>query len=185
MQSRRTILYSEINKAILKTNYGLETVIPPFITGCREKRFSELSVLAKQRKLTRAIHFLTTAGNLKRYHHLRTLIILVPGFIVITCTCWKSNEHWRPTHRISYSQCILKLQTELNITSSEKKEQLKKQKQSLTEYNLNKSRWEYQVIGVPTVANPSHNNTLVSFLFLISCPICWSKQPVLDDWLLA
>ena len=33
---------------ILKTNYGSETVIPLYITGCREKIYSESAVVTKR-----------------------------------------------------------------------------------------------------------------------------------------
>ena len=71
---------------ILKTNYGSEMVIPLYITGCREKIYSESAVVAKRRNLTRAIYFFTTAGDMKRYHHLRTVISLVSRFFLMLCS---------------------------------------------------------------------------------------------------
>ena len=53
---------------VLKTNYGSEKVIHLYITGCREKIHSESAVVAKRRRLIRAIYFLTTASDIKRYH---------------------------------------------------------------------------------------------------------------------
>ena len=64
---------------IIKTNYGSETVILLYITGCTEKIYSESAVVAKRRRLIRAIYFLTVAGDIKRYHRLRTVISLVSG----------------------------------------------------------------------------------------------------------
>ena len=69
----------------IKTNYGSETVIPLYITGCREKIYSESAVVAKRRRLIRAIYFLTTAGDIKRYHCLRTVISSVSGFLLKLC----------------------------------------------------------------------------------------------------
>ena len=65
---------------MLKTNYGSETVMPLCITGCKEKIYSESVVVAKRRRLIRAIYFLTTAGDIKRYHRHRTAVSLVSGF---------------------------------------------------------------------------------------------------------
>ena len=62
---------------IIKTSYGSETVIPLYITGCRNKIYSKSDVVAKGRRLIRAIYFLPTAGDVKRYHLLRTVISLV------------------------------------------------------------------------------------------------------------
>ena len=40
------IMFEEKNlQGILKTNYGSETVIPLYITGCREKIYSEAAVV--------------------------------------------------------------------------------------------------------------------------------------------
>ena len=72
---------------ILKANYGSEKVIPPYITGCREKIDSESAVVAKRRRLIRAIYFLTAAGDIKRYHRLRTAISLVSGLFLTLCAC--------------------------------------------------------------------------------------------------
>ena len=72
---------------IIKTNYGSETVIPIYITGYREKIYSESAVIAKRRRLIRAIYFLTTAGDIKRYHRLRTVVRLVSGFFLTLCAC--------------------------------------------------------------------------------------------------
>ena len=71
----------------VKTNYGSETVIPLYITGCSEKIYSESAVVAKRRRLIRAIYFLTTAGDIKRYHRVRTVISLVSGFFLMLCAC--------------------------------------------------------------------------------------------------
>ena len=71
----------------LKTNYGSETVIPLYVTGCREKIYSESDEVAKQCRLIRAIYFLPAAGDIKRYHHLRTVISLVSGFFLTLYTC--------------------------------------------------------------------------------------------------
>ena len=67
------------SNVILKTDYGSETVIPLYITGFREKIYSESAVVAKRHRLIRAIYFLPTAGDIKRYHRLRTVISLVSG----------------------------------------------------------------------------------------------------------
>ena len=72
---------------ILKTNYGSETVIPVYITSCREKIYSESAVVAKRRRLIRAIYLLTTAGDIKRYHRLRTVISLVSGVFLMVRAC--------------------------------------------------------------------------------------------------
>ena len=72
---------------ILKTNYGSWTVIPLYITGCREKIYSESAVVAKRRRLIRVIYFLPTAGDIKRYHRQRTVISLVSGFFLTLYTC--------------------------------------------------------------------------------------------------
>ena len=72
---------------ILKTTYGFETVIPLYITGYREKIYSESAVVAKRRRLTRAIYFLPTAGDIKRYHRLKTVISLVSGFFLTLYAC--------------------------------------------------------------------------------------------------
>ena len=66
----------------LKTSYGSETVIPLNITGCREKIYPESAAVAKRRRLIRAIYFLLTAGDTKRYHRLRTVISLASGFFL-------------------------------------------------------------------------------------------------------
>ena len=63
-------------------DYSFETVIPLYITGCGEKIYSESDVVAKKRRLIRAIYFLLTAGDIKRYHRLRTVISLVSGFFL-------------------------------------------------------------------------------------------------------
>ena len=79
--------YSSLSLFILKTNYGSETVIPLYITGCMEKIYFESAVVAKRRMLIRAIYFLTTAGDIKGYHSLRTVISLVSEFTLMLCAC--------------------------------------------------------------------------------------------------
>ena len=54
-----------MSNVILKTNYGSETVIPFYITGCRDKIYFESAVVAKRRRLICAIYFLTTADDIK------------------------------------------------------------------------------------------------------------------------
>ena len=76
----------EITKT-LKANYGSETVIPLYINGCREKIYSESAVVAKRRRLIRAIYFLPTTRDIKRYHRLRTVIDLVSGFFPTLYAC--------------------------------------------------------------------------------------------------
>ena len=49
----------------IMTNYGFEMVIPLYITGCREKIYSESAVVMKRHRLIRAIYFLTTDGDIK------------------------------------------------------------------------------------------------------------------------
>ena len=71
----------------MKINYGSETVILLYITGCREKIHSESAVVAKRCRLIRAIYFLTTAGDIKRYHRLRIVISLVSVFFLMLCAC--------------------------------------------------------------------------------------------------
>ena len=58
--------------SIIKTNCGSETVIPLYVTGCKEKMYSESAVVAKQRRLIRTIYFLPTVGDIKKYHRLRS-----------------------------------------------------------------------------------------------------------------
>ena len=65
---------------LLKTNHGSATVIPLYITGCREEIYSESACVASRLQLIRAIYFLSTGGDIKRYHRLRTVISLVSGF---------------------------------------------------------------------------------------------------------
>ena len=48
---------------ILKINYGSETVIPLYITDCKEKIYYKSVIFLKQRRLIRAIYFLSTAGK--------------------------------------------------------------------------------------------------------------------------
>ena len=48
----------------------LQFLIAPFlsgevITGCREKIYPESAVVAKRRRLVRAIYFFTTAGDIE------------------------------------------------------------------------------------------------------------------------
>ena len=71
----------------LKKITGSETAIPLDITGCREKMYSESVVVVKRPMLIRAIYFLTTAGDVKRYHRLRTVISLVSGFFLTLYAC--------------------------------------------------------------------------------------------------
>ena len=66
--------------SLRKTNYGSETVIPLYITGCIEKIYYESAVVTKRRRLIRVKCFLTTVGDMKMYHCLRTIISLVSGF---------------------------------------------------------------------------------------------------------
>ena len=58
----------------LKTNQGSGTVIPLCITGRREKIYSKSVVVVKRFRLIRAMYFLTTAGDVKRFHRLRAVI---------------------------------------------------------------------------------------------------------------
>ena len=76
-----------MSNVVLKTNHGSETVIPLYITGCREKIYSESAVVAKRRRLIRAIYFLPAAGDIKRDHCLRTVISLVSGFFLTLYAC--------------------------------------------------------------------------------------------------
>ena len=46
--------------------------------------YSESAVVAKRCRLICAIYFLPTTGDIKRYHHLRTVISLVSGFFLNT-----------------------------------------------------------------------------------------------------
>ena len=55
---------------ILQTNYGSETAIPLYITGVRERIYSESAVAEKRRRLLRAMYFFTGAGDIKKLHHL-------------------------------------------------------------------------------------------------------------------
>ena len=71
--------------SIVKTIHGSETVIPLYITGCREKIYSESAVVTRQHRLIRAMYFLTTAGDIKRFHCLRTVIILVSALTLYAC----------------------------------------------------------------------------------------------------
>ena len=85
-------LNSLLHTLTKNTNYNSETVIPwyslyhqwygdtLYITGFREKLYSEFAVVEMRRRLIRAIYFFTTAGDIKRYHRLRTVISLVSGF---------------------------------------------------------------------------------------------------------
>ena len=41
----------------------------------------------QRRRLIRAIYLLSTAGDMKRYHRLRTVISLVSGFFLMLCAC--------------------------------------------------------------------------------------------------
>ena len=87
----KTFQSKELNHGVrtLTTNYGSETVIPLYITGCREKIYSESAVFAKRRRLMRAIYFLPTAGDKKRYHRLKTVISLVSGVFLTLYGCRK------------------------------------------------------------------------------------------------
>ena len=71
----------------LKTNYGSETVMPLYITGCVEKIYFESAVVANQRKLIRVIYFLTAASDINRYYRLKIAISLVSGFFLMLCAC--------------------------------------------------------------------------------------------------
>ena len=77
-------LFTKASTELLKTNYGSETVIPLCFTSCWKKIYSESAVIAKRRRLIRAIY---TAGDIKRYHRLRTVISLVSGFFLMLCAC--------------------------------------------------------------------------------------------------
>ena len=59
---------------LLKTNYGSETVIPLYITGCRENQ--------QATKPDSCNIF----GDTKKYHRLRTVISVVSGFFLTLCT---------------------------------------------------------------------------------------------------
>ena len=48
---------------------------------------SESAVVAKPHRLICAIYFLHTAGDIKRYHCLKTIISLVSGFFLMLCAC--------------------------------------------------------------------------------------------------
>ena len=115
---KRILKMSTYQWTIPQNNYGSETVIPLYITGCKEKIYSESTVVAKRRRLIGAIYFLTTAGDIKRYHRLRTIISLVSGFFVMLCACCEANEILRSTYGISYSHSISNSQSTLrNITT--------------------------------------------------------------------
>ena len=73
--SRSSELIALLGKrtALEKSNYGSEAVIPLYVTGCRDKIYSKSAVVAKRHRLIRAIYFLPTAGDIKRYHRHRTV----------------------------------------------------------------------------------------------------------------
>ena len=91
---------------IVKTDYGCEMVIPLYIAGCRKKTCFESAIVVKWHRLIHAIYSLNTASDIKRYHHLRTVISLVSGFFLMLCACWEANEIWWLTYRVSYSHSI-------------------------------------------------------------------------------
>ena len=65
-----------LEKSWYKTNYGSETVIPLYITGCREKIYCTNQPASLRDYGWFEIYFLPTAGDRKRYHRLRTVISL-------------------------------------------------------------------------------------------------------------
>ena len=77
----------DISPQILKTNYGSETVIPLYITGCGVKIYSESAVVAKRRRLICAIYFLSAASAKEGYHILRAVTSLVSGLFLTLYGC--------------------------------------------------------------------------------------------------
>ena len=57
-------------------------MVPLYITVCREKVYSESAVVAKRRRLIRAIYFFPTAGDIKKYRRFKILISLMSGFFL-------------------------------------------------------------------------------------------------------
>ena len=76
-QTNKTLHKVRKSLVSLKTNYGFET---------------GNYVVAKRRRLIRSMYFLTTDGDIKRYHRLRTVISLVSWFFLMLCACWEANE---------------------------------------------------------------------------------------------